>query len=747
MYTLENLQQKNLKELKKIGWQLHVMPEGDKRCRQNWIDALVGVNLPLLQLLEVSPAAEAQQPIIETVETSTEVEPETPLESKFGRIVYPRPAQEAIVLAAKNSPGVEVEPVQEAIVLEDKTPLGVERSVDYLDCPNCGAVHGLYATDEYYRWEARCIHCSFVQRFVHHPFEYTRPFELPLDRLDYLPVKPINSEQATKTCTGVEFERALNAMAEATKDTPDVQLKQAINALVPTVLFVKRGVYELVPEPPDPSNFARSQPLSEAIWGYYDRYPYWLYRDGRTKFNTKIFLDTPLNRMWPGVDYCPTWYDIHGSFYTDEPIAEAAETSPGVEVDRIQGAIKTLTEPGKFNGKTTETDERTTEAPRLAHTRTPLRCQRLDASRGSGGGDDFEGGIAKHRRSDRLLVAAGNDQRDRRQALRRKSTELAAETSPGVEVDQVEKPKCAECFDDGFIEDEFGRVIVCRCNKKPKLSRQKTQSAIAPAAKNHLEEDSDRNPILTGMALSDRFLARYSPPQPEIEFNVGTDGQLSLLDFNVAYEPPDPDDFESLDDFREAIARWDEKHPSTFDHCSDIPSSVHNDLSSVHNDLSSVQKEPPDPEDFDSMFAFWAAYDAWVADDEPLTLSLDSFCEWVPCPDTWYESAEVVEVAPSVAIESSITCNFFIPTFDAWCDRFNRSDEPPDTGIYARLPKPKPPSFPLMAASQARAKCILNAFQTNTKSILNASRTHTHCMVAGSSTQPARSPPGGDQYL
>ena len=224
MYTLEQLQHKNIKQLKEIGWQINVMPEGDKRCRQNWINAIAGVNPPLLQLLEVSPAASVEQvqaPIIGTVETSpgVEVEPvqEAPLESKFGRIVYPRPAQEAIVLAAKNSPGVEVAPIQEAIeqatktataeevdpvseaiVLERKTPPGVERSVDYTDCPHCGAVKGLYATDEYYRWEARCLHCTFVERFAHHPFEYTRPFELPLDRLDYLPVKPINSELAAQ---------------------------------------------------------------------------------------------------------------------------------------------------------------------------------------------------------------------------------------------------------------------------------------------------------------------------------------------------------------------------------------------------------------------------------------------------------------------------------------------------------------------------------------------------------------------
>ncbi|MEG4121905.1 hypothetical protein QUA43_31150, partial [Microcoleus sp. N9_B4] len=70
MYTLENLQQKNLKELKEIGWQLNVMPDGDRRCRQNWIDALVGTVPPLLQLLEVPPAAqvepvEAIEPVID----------------------------------------------------------------------------------------------------------------------------------------------------------------------------------------------------------------------------------------------------------------------------------------------------------------------------------------------------------------------------------------------------------------------------------------------------------------------------------------------------------------------------------------------------------------------------------------------------------------------------------------------------------------------------------------------------------
>jgi len=41
---------------------------------------------------------------------------------------------------------------------------------------------------------------------------------------------------------------------------------------------------------------------------------------------------------------------------------------------------------------------------------------------------------------------------------------------------------------------------------------------------------------------------------------------------------------------------------------------------------------------------------------------------------------------------------FFIPTFDAWCDRPD-NDEPPTSGIGAHLPKPKPLTFPLQGAS------------------------------------------------
>ena len=279
-----------------------------------------------------------------------------------------------------------------------------------------------------------------------------------------------------------------------------------------------------------------------------------------------------------------------------------------------------------------------------------------------------------------------------------------AENSPGVEVDRVEDflPECSDCFGDGYIEEEFGVVKFCQC--EPKLSHQKTQSAIAPATK---ISKSDQNSILTGIVLSDRFLARYAPPQAETlhyeitdGYKVDTDGQLSFFEAQVVSEPepPDPDDFESLDAFPEALARWNAENA------------------------------------------------------EMLAVSMDSMCEWAPCPDEWYEpepeslplkASSMMELSPP-AIECSITsANFTIPTFDAWCDRANRqtdTDEPPDTGIFARLPGPKPPKFPPRAIGYTQPNRPLNTASRNYPETIPK----LFSVAAGTSTQPARSPPGGD---
>jgi len=342
----------------------------------------------------------------------------------------------------------------------------------------------------------------------------------------------------------------------------------------------------------------------------------------------------------------------------------------------------------------------------------------------------------------------------------------AAENPPGVEVSVSDRKRY--WADRGFFlipeipaapeqnpAVEFDGCIYCT-SPEYKSWRNETYRCY------RCEPEPDQNPILTGITFSDRFLTRYAPPPSEIiHFQPDADGQLSLLNFDIESvdEPPDPDDFESLDAFREAIARWDWEHPtSNFDHCSDLlPSSVHSELNSVHSETNSVHCKPPDPHDFDSMFAFWAAYDAWEAsndDSEPLEVSFDSFCEWAPCPPDWYESialdgsSKVLELSP--VRKSSSTSDFFIPTFGLWGDQSNRNDEPPDTGIFARLPKPKPPKFPPQAASRTQVGHKLDASQPNSAQVSEVSRTYPETIpklfhrVVACSTLPARSPPGGD---
>jgi hypothetical protein len=505
MYTLEELKQKSFRQLKDIGLQLNVLPEGDKRCRQNWIDAIVGINLPLLQLLEASPAAsveQVQEPIREMVETS---------------------------------PGVEVDRVQEVI----------ESFPEALECPICGGVHALFTTkDCLERAVICCVYCNY-SRIKNYPgaIKVQAQELIEFNRNNFSGVEYV-TESNRNNFSGVGVDPAQKAI--------EVQAQEAFELLV--------------------------------------------------------------------------------------------ENSPSVEVEQVQ-------EP-----------------------HAPFSAKKLPGSR------------SKASTAHQLLELF-------------QSRVHIIEDSPGV-----------------------------------KTETAVSESARGPAAK---------NPLLIGVTLSDRFCARYSPPQSEIiHFQSDADGQLSLLNFEIESlsEPPDPDDFESLDAFREALARWDFEH---------------NEVSSEHNEVS--------PEH-----------------NEPLQVSLDSFCLWVPCSADWYESAALLEpskvVELSLTRKSSITSDFFIPIFGCLSVRPNRSDEPPDTWIYARLPKPKAPSFSPMAVGQARAKLRPNASQTypkrgssagqaQSKRILNVFQTHTKripnspnllCQSERSSflklaycraIPVGRAPPGGDAWF
>jgi hypothetical protein len=67
MYTVEWLEQKSFRELKSIAYDCQIMPAGDCRCRQTWIDALVGTLPSLLTVLaaieNASSADRIQEPI------------------------------------------------------------------------------------------------------------------------------------------------------------------------------------------------------------------------------------------------------------------------------------------------------------------------------------------------------------------------------------------------------------------------------------------------------------------------------------------------------------------------------------------------------------------------------------------------------------------------------------------------------------------------------------------------------------
>jgi hypothetical protein len=631
MYTLEQLQKKSLKELKEIGWELNVSPTDDRRCRENWVNAIAGVNPPLLELLETSPAEDVQaqeSPIIETVEASGAAENvqahEPPIESKFGRIVYPQPAKGAIVQVAKTSPGIEsIELTQEA------------QKHKFLLCLKDGDNTFWYNGKDFVfeKWSAK----TYCKRGVGAAKHQLRSHP--------------------------EVKRARNVL-EVVKNSPGVEVDPALEPI---------------------SQVAETSPAADNVQAQ----------------------EPPIESKFGGIVYPRP---------AQGAIVPAAETSPAVEVDPVQNAIKAdITE---FNNR-------------------------------------FRAKSAGFCRPPRTYVTES--------------------------VDAVEEllPKCAECFDDGFFEEESGFIKTCDCRSESKLSCQSVQSSIVPAIENfpsvdcvycdspeyeslrdesyrcyRCQPESDQNSILTGISLSDRFFARYTPPQSETlhydtdGYKVEADGQLNLfsVQFQSPPEPPDPDDFESLDAFREAIARWDCEHPSCSDHCSD-------------HLANSLEKEPPNPEDFGSMFAFWAAYDAWdkATDDDgepssidklpssidkPLEISLDSFIAWAPCPLDWYEPTAVMEHLR--AGDSSDTSDFSIPTFGAWCDRANRqtdTDEPPDTGIFARLPKPKPPNFPPRAIGYTQPNRPLNAASRNYPETIPKL---FHCSVAGSSNQPARSPPGGD---
>ncbi|MEK0177742.1 hypothetical protein [Microcoleus anatoxicus] len=377
-----------------------------------------------------------------------------------------------------------------------------------------------------------------------------------------------------------------------------------------------------------------------------------------------------------------------------EAIVQVAETSPGLQVEQVQQAIevqvqepieskfgrivypKAAAEPIAPAAKNLTPGGINETRPNIDRTGSADLHQRcLHSTQPDGNNSGIETETLGSRKGDRVLAVSGDSQADRRRLLPNQSNELTAtiftdeqpsnrgdgrgrvesevkvnqsaispdvKISVGVEADRPQKSKFSIAHQ---LLDLFKSSVAC------------SQDSIELAAKTPpgVETDYLLEPIEIppGVTFSPRFLSLYSPPQSEnISYKADADGQLSLLDFEVQSESefPDPDDFESLDDFRQAIALWDIEHP------------------------------------------------------ESLEVSLDSFT--YQADYELAESSEVMEFSSAILAEgcvneSSSTYNFSIPTFDAWCDRTSRnsSDEPPTAGVGARRPKPKPPSFPPMVVA------------------------------------------------
>lgn len=178
MYTLKDLESKSLKELKEIGYQLAKLPTGDRRCRQNWIDAIA-------EALEVFPTAEVE-PTESAIEEVLEVPPGVKLSDKFlatyppyfGEVQYKAEVTGQLNLLEPIADSEPPDPDDfDSLAAFDKAmtrwvdsdliesqlnePLA-ESLPEALDCPSCGAGHGLFINrDRLDRFVINCLHCAY----------------------------------------------------------------------------------------------------------------------------------------------------------------------------------------------------------------------------------------------------------------------------------------------------------------------------------------------------------------------------------------------------------------------------------------------------------------------------------------------------------------------------------------------------------------------------------------------------------
>jgi hypothetical protein len=134
-----------------------------------------------------------------------------------------------------------------------------------------------------------------------------------------------------------------------------------------------------------------------------------------------------------------------------------------------------------------------------------------------------------------------------------------------------------------------------------------------------------------------------------------------------------------------------------------------------------------------------------------LAVSIDSMCEWAPCPDEWYEpEPESLPLKASSMMELLTTGDrmfhhfgtFLFPllTLGAIGQTEQTPTNRPTQGFSPDCPSQSRPNFPRKQQVNRKSTKVSRNYPETIPKLF-------HRVVAGSSTQPARSPPGGDAML
>jgi hypothetical protein len=554
MYSLESLQQKNLKELKEIGWQMNVLPAGDKRCRQNWIDALADTQPPLLQLLEVSPGVEVQ-----ALDATENIPADRPIGLQdIVNLLSSRGADSfAIGESVEMSDSRLTRTTDDSFVLfrnEEVEEIQAQALPEAIEnSPGVDSKFGRIAYPQPAKSEPKVSQSAIAQTTKNSP---------GVDHVQEL----IESKIEPAAFRELTFSEALKVCRSISEALPAKNLKE-LQAL-------RLKVLDLTARPGSSRFHGHSKHKSSWIAEIRSELTY-LLEIRAIAFPPPIGLGRTvspgcLEKSWD-IPTGTTEAAQSESRMSQSAIAQTAEKSPGIEpkFGRITypQPVQSLIAPE------TKSAAETIQAITLHQPWASIIANGFKEYETRHWKTDYRGLIAIHAGkkqgslNPRLLEFAGIGDASK---LPAGAVVAIAELTDCILMTEefiATQPKTERDCGDWTIGRYAWKLENVRAIEPVAISGKQglwaieiqALDAIAQATKNSPGVEVDQKPILTGIALSESFLARYSPPQSEtIHYQADSDGQLSVFDPQIesANEPPDPDDYQSTTDFDEAYAQW-----------------------------------------------------------------------------------------------------------------------------------------------------------------------------------------------